>query len=355
MPAARRLSARVLAARLLAVRVLVARVLAARALLSTVMATERAKESSMPNCTSHVEPRRVPLRAAARTLRTLVPRRATAAALVAVVLALAVGHAGEPPTQYGPVGGLLEVDGRTVHLECSGEGSVLVVLIPDIGDSIVTLEPLHAEVARFARVCSYERAGYGLSDPGPEPRDLLAIRYDLGALLSDTFGDVSYVYVGRGFGGMIALEAATGSFVDGAVLIDPWHPDLIDLLEDEPALAALFERLKASAQVPAAAAEFAALPLSLSQSQRGRIGGMALTVISSGGGIGSRYSADVLAQVGMTPEVQERVDAAWDAMHDDFLTYSPWVRRVIVEGAGYDVHGDALDVVVEEIRRLAVY
>jgi hypothetical protein len=39
------------------------------------------------------------------------------------------------------------------------------------------------EVSKFARVCSYDRAGYGWSDSGPEPRSSLQIAHELKQLL----------------------------------------------------------------------------------------------------------------------------------------------------------------------------
>jgi pimeloyl-ACP methyl ester carboxylesterase len=53
------------------------------------------------------------------------------------------------------------------------------------------------EVAKFTRVCSYDRAGYGLSDPGPEPRTSLQMANELKTFLGAAGEREPYVLVGH--------------------------------------------------------------------------------------------------------------------------------------------------------------
>ncbi len=56
-------------------------------------------------------------------------------------------------------------------------------------------------IAQFSRVCSYDRAGYGSSDPGPMPRTSAQIAEDLHTLLQKAGERPPYLLVGHSFGG----------------------------------------------------------------------------------------------------------------------------------------------------------
>jgi hypothetical protein len=68
-----------------------------------------------------------------------------------------------------PPGDLVEVDGHLMHLYCTGDGSPTVLLETGLGDPSVNFWPLQEELAATTRVCTYDRAGLGWSEPGPEP------------------------------------------------------------------------------------------------------------------------------------------------------------------------------------------
>jgi pimeloyl-ACP methyl ester carboxylesterase len=83
------------------------------------------------------------------------------------------------------------------------------------------------EVAKFARVCSYDRAGYGWSDSGPEPRSSLQIAHELKQLLEAAGEKGPYVLVGHSMGGY-DIRVYTGQYpndVAGMVLVDASHED----------------------------------------------------------------------------------------------------------------------------------
>jgi pimeloyl-ACP methyl ester carboxylesterase len=65
-------------------------------------------------------------------------------------------------------------------------------------------------VAKFARVCSYDRAGDGWSEFGPHPRTLRQIVYELHTLLDKGGVKPPLVLVGHSYGGwLVRLYAAT--------------------------------------------------------------------------------------------------------------------------------------------------
>src|SRR5438105_1490520 len=89
-----------------------------------------------------------------------------------------------PP--FPPPGRLVDVGGWRLHLNCTGtpdKSQPTVVLEAGIGDFSVEWSLVQPDVARFARVCSYDRAGDGWSDLGPHPRTMHQIVYELHTLL----------------------------------------------------------------------------------------------------------------------------------------------------------------------------
>ena len=129
--------------------------------------------------------------------------------------------------RYPPPGKLIDMGGYRLHIESAGEGSPTVIL--DAGWSSCSLNwcLVQPEVAKFTRVCSYDRAGMGWSDPGPSPRTSLQIAHELHTLLANAGIPGPYVLVGHSFGGynvrLFAHEYPQE--VAGIVLVDASHED----------------------------------------------------------------------------------------------------------------------------------
>jgi hypothetical protein len=73
-------------------------------------------------------------------------------------------------SHYPPAGKLVDIGGYRLHINCTGTGSPTVILDAGLGGSSLDWSKIQPGVARFTRVCSYDRAGYGWSDTGPGPR-----------------------------------------------------------------------------------------------------------------------------------------------------------------------------------------
>lgn len=135
-------------------------------------------------------------------------------------------------------------DGREVVLRCWGEGDPTVFVDGGCCGSDGTLQGLSREfirrIASSTRICVYDRAGTGGSDPAPEgrPRTADDVIADLHLLIAAAGLDGALVLVGASFGGMIVTYYAARypERVAGVVLLDVPAPSAMMRLEDEPGL-----------------------------------------------------------------------------------------------------------------------
>jgi pimeloyl-ACP methyl ester carboxylesterase len=128
--------------------------------------------------------------------------------MIALVL-LAALHATPAPTvnsePYTHAQRLVDIgDGRKLNLYCIGNGSPTVIFDSglDVGSGTLSWNRVQPAVARFTRACSYDRAGYGFSDPGPLPRTSNAVVSDLRALLDRAGIEPPYILVGHSIAGL---------------------------------------------------------------------------------------------------------------------------------------------------------
>ncbi|SCL21564.1 Pimeloyl-ACP methyl ester carboxylesterase [Micromonospora pallida] len=102
----------------------------------------------------------------------------------------------------------IDVGGHRLHLHCTGAagGAPTVVFEAGLGESSTTWATLHQRLtAGTARVraCSYDRAGYAWSDPGPGRRDAGRLAEELHTLLDRAGERGPFVLVGHSFGGFV--------------------------------------------------------------------------------------------------------------------------------------------------------
>lgn len=130
--------------------------------------------------------------------------------------------AGAQPAQ----GQLIDVGGHRLYLDCTGSGSPTVVLEPGAGLKASDLEFIAPAVARETRVCVYDRAGRGRSDPAKTSQDGAQPAIDLHTLLQRANEPGPYVLAGHSFGGLYALTFAAlyPDDVAGLVLVDSTAP-----------------------------------------------------------------------------------------------------------------------------------
>jgi pimeloyl-ACP methyl ester carboxylesterase len=123
---------------------------------------------------------------------------------------------------YPAPGQLVDVGGYKLHIYCAGAGSPTVVLDAVGGGSSAQWALVQPEIAATTRVCAYDRAGFGWSELGPEPRDAHQQVRELHTLLANAEVAGPYMLVGHSYGGRVArvYAAQYPDEVVGLVLVD---------------------------------------------------------------------------------------------------------------------------------------
>ena len=149
---------------------------------------------------------------------------------------------------YPPPGEMVDVGAHSLHINCLGEGSPTVILEAASGAMSAHWVRVQQQVAQTTRVCTYDRAGLGWSEPGPEPRDAKQISGELHTLLANAAGtEGPYVLVGHSYGGLYArmFAARYSEEVAGMVLVDSSHPEQFSRSPEGRAMYEQIERLGA--------------------------------------------------------------------------------------------------------------
>jgi pimeloyl-ACP methyl ester carboxylesterase len=124
-------------------------------------------------------------------------------------------------------GHLVDIGGHRLHLWCTGQGAPAVILDAGLGGTSAGWGFVQPEVARFTRVCSYDRAGMGYSDSGPSSRTARRIANELAELLARSGIAGPVVLVGECIAGFdVRLFASDHpEHAAGLVLVDGSHED----------------------------------------------------------------------------------------------------------------------------------
>ncbi len=169
----------------------------------------------------------------------LIPwQRTLTFALLIALFALALGYlyawAGQRrDARLHPAPGLMvSVGGRRLHLLCKGVAGPTVVIEQGAGELSRSWWPVQDETAKFARVCTYDRAGFGWSDRAQEGRTIGERAEDLHNLLTNADIPGPYIFVAHSYGGMIVQ-----SYTE-------MHPDEVAglILVDTPDESSIFQR-----------------------------------------------------------------------------------------------------------------
>jgi pimeloyl-ACP methyl ester carboxylesterase len=155
-------------------------------------------------------------------------KRALLAVLVVLIglVGLGAGYeavmASGDATRYPAPGQLVDVGGYRMHIACMGSGAPTVLLNSGAGGFSAEWSLVQPELAKTTRVCAFDRAGMGWSEPGPAPRSPAHIADELHTLLANAGIKEPIVLVAHSAGGKHARLYAQRhpERVAGIVLVD---------------------------------------------------------------------------------------------------------------------------------------
>jgi pimeloyl-ACP methyl ester carboxylesterase len=283
---------------------------------------------------------------------------------------------------YPMPGRLVDVGGYKMHIYCTGQGTPTVILDSGLGDSFTSWRKVQPQVAQYTRVCSYDRAGLGYSDPSPGSRTSKDIAQELYRLLQNAGVPAPVVIVAHSVAGYdVRLYASLyRNEVAGVVLVDSSHPDQerrfpAALKEMETGVDHEIEiekflmpfgipRLFASRDptgcchntaadraarcnlnsVREGQAEFRSFSESASQAATtGSLGNIPLVVLS--------HDPEE-PEPGIPADLGKAIDSAWGKMQQELARLSTQSKRTIAKNSGHYIQLDRPDVVVEAVRNV---
>lgn len=306
-------------------------------------------------------------------------------ALGAGAIAFALSERSRLHAAYPPPGGLYDVGGYRLHLHCVGQGSPTMVLEAGLNDFSVVWTPVQGALAQGHRVCAYDRAGLGWSEPSPRPRTATVMVDELRRLLQGAGVEGPYLLVGHSYGGVLMRLYAQlyPQEVSGLVLVDSaheeqalrvpafdaaveqalaqfrlWHrvgglgglalaPDRIPTRGLHPSQWEAYRAVLAARPYFAGAlAETEHFLASLAEARdyAASLGALPLTVISRGRGE---------ALPGMSPAAAERYEGEWQRMQRELSRHAVDSAHLIAAHSGHYVQLENPRLVVEAVRQLA--
>lgn len=291
---------------------------------------------------------------------------------------------------FPPPGQMVDVGGYRLHLYEMGEGTPTVILDAGMGCHCLDWALVQPEIAKFAKVYSYDRAGNGWSEESPHSRTSGNIIDELHTLLVNAGVPSPYILVGHSFGG-INLRLFANRYpkdVLGIVLVDAAHEDqmeklppwphtilekivlqekaavfaawvgvirLINRIQSEFALNKLpdhvhdmyFANICTPKFIRTANQEFWCLQDSLEQvkSTAGLLGDLPLTVISAGKLLHDK-------QTFYTNEFIAQAREVWGEMQRDLASKSTKGIQMIAEESGHMIAHDQPSLIVEAVRQM---
>src|SRR5262245_17539919 len=131
-----------------------------------------------------------------------------------------------------PPGQLIDLGGRRLHLNCSGTGSPSVIVENGGGGFSVEWALVQPQIAKFTRICAYDRAGYAWSDRGPTTDGIEQIMDDLNLLFRKADIRSPYILVGASLGCIYAraYQRRFPEQVAGLVFVDGTHDEGVSLM-----------------------------------------------------------------------------------------------------------------------------
>jgi pimeloyl-ACP methyl ester carboxylesterase len=269
-------------------------------------------------------------------------------------------------------GQLVDIGGRKLHVLCKGPEKGRVVLF-EAGLSQFTASSTYGRaqdlIAADTRVCLYDRAGLGWSDPAPDPRTHRDMVNDLRALSKALRIKRPVVLVGHSMGGLIArLYAHTYPRDVAAVILVEATPEQYLFTEGNVAarkaiVAQIKQGLaKASGDqpvVPMAAGTPGDVQLAFTPTvlrtvrQEYQAIDLAPAAMRPAGGYGHLGKKPLIViRRGKTASPPSDADRNWQSLQESLLALSSNSKLIVAEKAGHVVPYDQPEIIAAAVREI---
>jgi pimeloyl-ACP methyl ester carboxylesterase len=253
-----------------------------------------------------------------------------------------------------------DVGGYRLRMKCKGQGTPTVIVDAGMGEPPIesqTWDKVIEVVAQSTRICIYDRAGLGSSEPPLKtPRTVADIAKDLNALLLKSKAQTPYVLVGHSIGGMNMRMYAElhPTNIAGIVLIDASHPDQWSMWRDAlpverpnelDSITKSRQHLTAQIENPSANPENLDLSTSASQVRNAKgFGDIPLIVLT--------HSPNWRMVPDLPDELLKTLEAISQSLQRDLTSLSSVTTHRIADSAGHYIHAEDPDLVVNAILEL---
>ncbi len=133
--------------------------------------------------------------------------------LVTTLLTLGAVTRAQENEPLKPPGQMVDVGGYQLYFHVKGDAETTIVIEPGTGSWSLQWLEFQNELSKYFKVVTYDRAGYGLSEPSPYSRTAGNIAEELHTGLINAEISAPYILLGHSYGGLI-VKAFTNKYPD---------------------------------------------------------------------------------------------------------------------------------------------
>ena len=212
---------------------------------------------------------------------------------------------------------LVQLGNLRVEAKIDGAGGPPVIFESGFTGGLFLWGPVQSQISRETLTLSYERAGLGRSDAGPEPRSAEQIARELHALLAAKAIAPPYILVGHSAGGLFVRVFARmyPKETAGMVLVDPATEEDYERMQKDKTV----EDLQKMGMPAGAVAQWRALPETIDQARHAwPLSTVPVVVLTSG------------KPIGHWPLASAEDMQTWLKSHNQLVARIPGAQHIVI-------------------------
>ena len=232
----------------------------------------------------------------------------------------------------------IDAGGHKLHMVVQGAGKPIVILESGLGQGREAWTRVFLDIAKFARVVTYDRAGLGQSEPGPKPRTAEQMATELHTALTNAGLAPPYILIGHSGSGFTVRVFAHRypKEISGMVLVDPTQEGLTDWIKSNHP--EVWQRLEEEQKKNAEGVrdELEAAAISEQQAHNAVPLPNVPVVLLTGMGTDSFRTPDLLAK--------------WLALHNEWLETIPLGKHMFARHSEHFIQNSEPELIIRAIR-----